>query len=91
MENEQHKKRLPGSVPVWPFTCLAPFPHILFRRALAEMETETDLAAEAEGPEAEPSVTDENRIEISDPLVNLEPPPEQQLPADGQQSSNLTL
>jgi len=55
------------------------------------METETDLAAEAEGPEAEPSATDDNRIEISDPQENLEPPPDQQLSVDGQQSSNLIL
>ena len=44
------------------------------------METETDLAAEAEGSEAEPSAPemDQGHVEISDPSANLEPLPDQQ-------------
>ena len=44
------------------------------------METETDLAAEAEGSEAEPSApeVDQSHIDVSYPTANLELPPDQQ-------------
>ncbi|KAL4062487.1 PHD-zinc-finger like domain-containing protein [Scleroderma citrinum] len=62
-----------------------------YQRAIAEMETETDLAAEAEGTETEPTAMDDDGIEVVAPQANLEPPLDQQQSADDDLKGNSTL